>query len=101
RHRISSGREEDSSRSRPMGPCCRRSAMKILARFIAAAFVFTTAPAAAQSADTLSGKVIDPSGASVADAAVRVQIAGSVSGETRTDADGRFEVPVSAAGARH
>ncbi len=55
---------------------------------------------AAQSADTLSGKVLDPSGASVADAAVRVEIGGTIAGETRTAADGRFDVAVAADAAR-
>jgi outer membrane receptor protein involved in Fe transport len=57
--------------------------------------------AAAQSVDTLSGRVLDTSGASVADAAVRVEVAGAVVGEARTDADGRFEVAVSADRARN
>ena len=47
--------------------------MKLLARFLTAALLFTPASVAAQSADTLSGKVLDPSGASVADADVRVR----------------------------
>ena len=74
--------------------------MKLLARFLTVALLFTPASVAAQSADTLSGKVLDPSGASVADADVRVQIAGTVAGEARTDAGGRFELAVSADGAR-
>jgi len=74
--------------------------MKLLAHFLTVALLFIPASVAAQSADTLSGKVLDPSGASVADADVRVQIAGTVAGEARTDAGGRFEVAVSADGAR-
>src|SRR5258705_9384349 len=62
------------------------------------AIALTIAPAA-QSADALTGRVLDQSGASVADAAVRVQSAGTLAGETRTDADGRFEVAVAADGA--
>src|SRR5207247_11390798 len=100
RHRVTEGRQEDSRRPRTVGPGRPRGTMNRLARFVAAALVLTTASVAAQSADTLSGKVLDASGASVADATVRVQIAGTVAGATRTDADGRFQVAVSADGAR-
>lgn len=82
-----------------MGTDSRRSAVTRLAAIIGA-LLCTATLAAAQSADTLSGKVLDTSGASVADATVRVQIAGSVAGETQTDAGGRFEVAVTADGAR-
>ena len=83
-----------------MGTDSRRSAVKRLAGNVAFALLCTATLAAAQSVDTLSGKVLDASGASVADATVRVQIAGSVAGETQTDANGRFEVAVPAGGAR-
>jgi len=74
--------------------------MKRLARFVAAALLFTAASAAAQSVDTLSGRVLDASGASVADAAVRVEIAGRMVGGGQTNGDGRFEVAVSVDAAR-
>jgi outer membrane receptor protein involved in Fe transport len=68
--------------------------------FAAAALLCIATSVAAQSADTLSGRVLDQSGASVADAAVRIEIGGSVIADTHTDADGRFEVAVRADGAR-
>ncbi len=74
--------------------------MKRLACFVAAALLFTAASVAAQSVDTLSGRVLDASGASVADAAVRVQIAGRMVGSTQTNGDGRFELAVGADAAR-
>ena len=73
---------------------------KRLAHFIAVALLFTAASVAAQSVDTLSGRVLDASGASVADAAVRVEIAGRMVGGAQTNGDGRFEVAVSADAAR-
>jgi outer membrane receptor protein involved in Fe transport len=74
--------------------------MKLIARLVAAAFVFTTASAAAQSVETLNGTVLDASGAAVADANVRVQIGGTVAADVRTDAEGRFQAGVRADGAR-
>jgi len=68
--------------------------------FGAAALLCSATSLAAQSADTLSGRVVDQSGASVADATVRVEIGGSVAADTQTDAGGRFEVAVRADGAR-
>lgn len=59
-----------------------------------------TGTAVAQSADRLTGKVVDASGGAVVDAAVRVQIAGALAVETQTDADGQFEVAVTGDGAR-
>jgi outer membrane receptor protein involved in Fe transport len=82
-----------------MGTDSRQSAVKRLAGTIAA-LLCTAALASAQSVDTLNGRVLDESGASVADATVRVNIAGNVAGETQTDANGRFEVAVTAGGAR-
>jgi outer membrane receptor protein involved in Fe transport len=66
--------------------------------FVAALFAAT--PAAAQSVDTLNGKVLDASGAAIADASVRVQIGGAVAADVRTDAEGFFQVGVRADGAR-
>ncbi len=83
-----------------MGTDGRRSAVNRLAGRVVVALLCTATLAAAQSVDTLSGKVLDASGASVADATVRVQIAGNVAGETQTDANGRFEVAVTADGKR-
>jgi outer membrane receptor protein involved in Fe transport len=60
----------------------------------------TSAPLAAQSPDLLTGRVTDPSGASVPNAAVRIEISGNIVAETQTDANGRFEVPVTADTAR-
>jgi outer membrane receptor protein involved in Fe transport len=39
----------------------------------------------------LTGTVVDPSGAPVRDAGVRVELAGAAIAESRTDSDGRFE----------
>jgi outer membrane receptor protein involved in Fe transport len=51
---------------------------------------------AAQSPDQLTGRVIDPSGASVPNANVRIEVTGNLVAETQTDANGRFEVAVTA-----
>ena len=51
---------------------------------------------AAQSAATLSGTVLDPSGAPIADAAVRLDAAGTAAGDVRTGSDGRFELTLPA-----
>jgi outer membrane receptor protein involved in Fe transport len=60
----------------------------------------TVTPLAAQSADLLTGRVVDPSGASVPNADVRIEISGNTIAETQTDANGRFEVPVTSDSAR-
>lgn len=83
-----------------MGTSSRSGAVTRLAGIALGVLLCTAAYAAAQSADTLMGKVLDSSGASVADAAVRVNIGGSVAAQTQTDADGSFEVRVSADSAR-
>jgi outer membrane receptor protein involved in Fe transport len=54
--------------------------------------------AAPQSADVLTGTIVDGSGAPVTDAAVRVELSGTTIGETRTTSDGRFEVGLPSAG---
>ena len=64
-------------------------------RFLfAAALLCVALPAAAQQPDTLNGRVLDASGASVADAIIQIQIGGAVVRETRTDANGAFQVAV-------
>jgi len=83
-----------------MGTSSRSGAVTRLLGIASAVLLCTAVTAAPQSADVLTGKVLDSSGASVADAAVRVNIGGSVAAETQTDADGQFEVRVSADGAR-
>lgn len=60
----------------------------------AAALLCAALPAAAQQPDTLNGRVLDASGASVADATVQIQIGGAAVRETRTDANGAFQVAV-------
>ena len=65
----------------------------LLALVIATSTVTTLA---AQSDDLLTGRVVDPSGASVPSADVRIEIGGNTVAETQTDANGRFEVPVTA-----
>jgi len=60
----------------------------------------TIAPLAAQSPDSLSGRVLDPSGAAVPNADVRIEISGNTVAQTQTDASGRFDVAVSADSAR-
>ena len=79
-----------------MGTSSRRSAVKRLTGLAAAAFLYAASAVAAQSPDTLTGKVLDPSGASVVDADVRGEIGGTAAGDVRTDADGRFELHVPA-----
>ena len=83
-----------------MGTDSRRSAVKRLAGSVAVALLCTAAPAAAQSVDTLNGRVLDASGSAIADANVRVEIGGSLAADVRTDAEGRFQVGVRADGAR-
>jgi outer membrane receptor protein involved in Fe transport len=56
----------------------------------------STAALSAQSVDMLTGRVLDASGAAVADAVVRIQVGGSVAVETHTDSDGRFQAAVMA-----
>jgi len=56
----------------------------------------TVTTLAAQSVDLLTGRVVDSSGASVPSADVRIEIGGNTVAETQTDANGRFEVPVTA-----
>jgi outer membrane receptor protein involved in Fe transport len=60
----------------------------------------TGSPLAAQSPDLFSGRVIDQSGASVPNADVRIEIAGNTVAQTQTDANGGFEVAVTADAAR-
>lgn len=79
-----------------MGTSSHRSTVKWVAGVAAAAFLCAASALAAQSPDTLTGKVLDPSGASVVDADVRVEIGGRSAGDVRTDADGRFELHVPA-----
>src|SRR5262245_29729730 len=85
-----------------MGTRGGRSAMTRIraALFALVIAVSTSTPLAAQSTDLLTGRVTDPSGASVPNAAVRIEISGNVVAETQTDANGRFEVPVTADAAR-
>ncbi|PYR82106.1 MAG: hypothetical protein DMF87_03085 [Acidobacteria bacterium] len=83
-----------------MGTGSRSGTVTRLGGIVFVTLLCTAVTAAAQTAVTLSGKVLDASGASVADAAVRVNIGGSVAAETQTDANGQFEVRVNADGAR-
>ena len=83
-----------------MGTDSRRSAVTRLAAGVLAVLLCAAATAAAQAADTLTGRVLDASGASVADAAVRVQVGGKVAAETQSDADGRFQLAVAPDGTR-
>ena len=75
--------------------------IRIHAALVALVIVLSAAmPLSAQSADSLTGHVTDASGASVPSADVRVEIAGNTVAETQTDANGGFEVPVTADTAR-
>lgn len=51
-----------------------------------------------QGGGALTGTVLDPSGAPVPDATVRLEVAGAPAAETRTGNDGRFELIVESAG---
>jgi outer membrane receptor protein involved in Fe transport len=67
---------------------------------LAFAMVLAATAAAAQSADMLTGRVLDATGAAVADANVRLTAEGSTAAETQTDAEGRFMLTVAGGGAR-
>jgi hypothetical protein len=64
------------------------------------AVLFVATMAAAQSADMLTGRVLDASGAAVADATVRLLVSGNAAAETQTDAEGRFALTLTGAGMR-
>jgi len=64
------------------------------------AVLFVATMAAAQSADMLTGRVLDASGAAVADATVRLLVSGNAAAETQTDAEGRFALTLTGAGTR-
>jgi len=79
-----------------MGTCGGRGTVTRICAALVALVVsasFAT-PLAAQSADLLTGRVVDPTGAAVADANVRIEIGGNTVAETQTDASGRFGVAV-------
>ena len=67
---------------------------------LALAVLLVATTAAAQSADTLTGRVLDASGGAVADANVRLTAGGNTAAETQTDAEGRFTLTVGGTGAR-
>ena len=73
-----------------------------MTRILRAVFLvlFAATPAAAQSVDTLTGRVLDASGAAVADANVRLTAGGNTAAEAQTDAEGRFTVALGGTGVR-
>ena len=84
-----------------MGTGCRRRAVALVAAaHVVAALLCGATQASAQNTEGLTGKVVDASGAAVADASVRIQIGGAVAAETQTDAAGGFTAPVKSDGAR-
>ena len=83
-----------------MGTDSRRSAVTRLAAAVVIVLLCAAATAAAQTVDTLTGRVLDSSGATVADAAVRVEVGGNIEAETQSDADGRFQLAVAPDGNR-
>jgi len=83
-----------------MGTDSRRRTVTRLAAGVVAVLLCIATPVAAQSVDTLNGRVLDSSGGAVADADVRIHIGGTIAAGARTDAEGRFQVAVRADGAR-